>query len=179
MWKYVYRLLLCCNFSGPISSGFVNKYGCRAVTIAGTVIAGGKAFICFFFLRKPWNNKFSSRTFCSLSDSQCVRQKRFHVVHNHRTWSRLWLRNDLPAGNCERHHVFWKIEKSCDWHRCLWLRIWHGRFCTADKLFDCELQVARIVASNRWNRLLLCSLRLHVQTAESWRSWTSSSVALG
>lgn len=26
--------------SGPISSGFVNKYGCRAVTIAGTVIAG-------------------------------------------------------------------------------------------------------------------------------------------
>ncbi|XP_070491773.1 monocarboxylate transporter 5 [Chironomus tepperi] len=26
--------------SGPISSGFVNKYGCRAVTIAGTIIAG-------------------------------------------------------------------------------------------------------------------------------------------
>lgn len=28
--------------AGPISSGFVNKYGCRKVTIAGTVIAGGK-----------------------------------------------------------------------------------------------------------------------------------------
>lgn len=25
---------------GPFSSAFVNKYGCRAVTIAGTVIAG-------------------------------------------------------------------------------------------------------------------------------------------
>lgn len=29
---------------GPISSGFVNKYGCRAVTIAGTIIAGSKGF---------------------------------------------------------------------------------------------------------------------------------------
>lgn len=26
-------------FSGPISSGFVNKYGCRAVTIAGSIVA--------------------------------------------------------------------------------------------------------------------------------------------
>lgn len=30
----------CCSFAGPFSSAFVNKYGCRAVTIAGTIIAG-------------------------------------------------------------------------------------------------------------------------------------------
>ena len=37
------KLIATCSFHhvGPISSGFVNKYGCRAVTIAGTVIAGG------------------------------------------------------------------------------------------------------------------------------------------
>lgn len=28
------------SFAGPFSSAFVNKYGCRAVTIAGTIIAG-------------------------------------------------------------------------------------------------------------------------------------------
>lgn len=30
--------------SGPVSSSFVNKYGCRAVTIAGAILAG----VCLF-----------------------------------------------------------------------------------------------------------------------------------
>jgi MFS family permease len=32
----------CVICAGPISSSFVNKYGCRAVTIAGAVLA----FVC-------------------------------------------------------------------------------------------------------------------------------------
>lgn len=36
------------NFAGPFSSAFVNKYGCRAVTIAGTVIAGISLILSIF-----------------------------------------------------------------------------------------------------------------------------------
>lgn len=52
------------NPIGPISSGFVNKYGCRAVTIAGTVIAGGKTNVVN--KQKPLTHRFP---FSSLHDS--------------------------------------------------------------------------------------------------------------
>lgn len=35
-------------FEGPISSSFVNKYGCRAVTIAGALLASACLFLSFF-----------------------------------------------------------------------------------------------------------------------------------
>lgn len=47
-FKSIFIYFLIFFFAGPLSSAFVNKYGCRPVTIAGAILASACFIISIF-----------------------------------------------------------------------------------------------------------------------------------
>ena len=103
-------------FAGPIASSLTNRFGCRVVTIAGSVLAA--TGMAFSVLAKSVAVLYFTVGICT---------GRLYVLFlvNSPDMSRSWVWADLSPRYCQCLSLLWKETSFCYRDCCLWVWCWN------------------------------------------------------
>lgn len=102
------------NLTGPISSSFVNKYGCRGVAIAGSILtsvcllASYYATNVFTLIITIGTRSHILLMFWTEQYGIFLLEFIFFLSHI-RHWSWIWFWHDLSTGYCKCVDLLWEI----------------------------------------------------------------------